>query len=151
MKSSMKRMVYRVLGALALFSSMSGADAAAQADRDCTAVSVLVQEREAGVYEGVPTAGYHGINYRGNFRLEEGRPVLVGHVEVVRVLCGSPAHAAGIRAGDLIVAVNGRDPGEPLVLVASRPGLQFDLRIKRGEAIRNFSIVSVARPPELLR
>jgi S1-C subfamily serine protease len=91
------------------------------------------------------------MHYGVKFRFDDGVPRMDGHVEVFRVFCGSPASHAGVRPGDLILTVNGYAASEPRVLVPSRPGMPFQLRIQRGESVLNVSFVSVARPVELMR
>ena len=60
---------------------------------------------------------------------------VVGHTWVSRVLPGTGAARAGLRAGDVILAVNGADaraPGSLGALVTQQPGTRYVLRIRRG-------------------
>lgn len=117
----------------------------------CTEIAVIAAERRAGVYSGTPAAGYHGLQHRANFTIHDGQPEISGYPWVERVFCGSPAHRAGLHPGDVILKVNGRDGREWGVLAPTRPGLTFDLQVRRGDSILEFRIVTVARPPELTR
>lgn len=138
---------------LALPSGIAAQQASASRN-DCTSLAEAVEKRSAavraGTLVGTPAAGWTGMAYRGDFNVENGVPKLAGPPEVTQVICDSPAHRAGVRAGDLILSVNGRHPGEPGVLTPRRPGLRFDLRVRRGERVLEVSFVSVPRPPELM-
>lgn len=129
------------------------AAAAPQAD-DCVSLAAAAEqrdaERRAGTRAGTPSAGFHGMTYGGQFVMENGTLRLAGPPRVQEVICGSPAHRAGVRTGDLIISVNGRDPGQSGALAAHRAGLRFDLRVRRGSTVHSFSFVSVARPAELV-
>jgi putative serine protease PepD len=85
--------------------------------------------------QGPRTTGYLGVVIQD--RLDGGRGALIGEVED-----GSPAAAAGLRAGDVVVGANGRDvngrnglvaairdagPGDSLELVVDRNGERMTL------------------------
>ena len=67
---------------------------------------------------------------------------------VTRVYCGYPAHEAGLRAGDRILAVNGRAFGQPGVarLGERRIGIESVMTFQRGDEELEISMISVARP-----
>ncbi|HEY0150446.1 MAG TPA: PDZ domain-containing protein [Longimicrobium sp.] len=58
---------------------------------------------------------------------------------------GSPAQKAGLSSGDVILEVDGRDAREEGAL-RMRPGGRYSLRIRRGDAEREVSLVAVTRP-----
>lgn len=96
------------------------------------------------------------------FRMRAGKPhALIGvqlgrssgkaGARVREVSPGGPAEQAGVRAGDLIIAVNGTDVGgkEPArhvveLLGGVRPGDKVDLRVLRNGKTRNLTVT--ARP-----
>lgn len=77
-------------------------------------------------------------------------------LRVARVVERGPAAAAGLRVGDLVLAIGGeqvdvRRPEtlQPL-LAKSRPGEVTELRIRRGEVVRNLRLTAGRFPPERL-
>ena len=74
---------------------------------------------------------------------------------VIGVLEGSPAEKGGIKAGDLLVAVNGVEFGEEnqekLLKIRDKmiPGAQFTYTVKRKGKRRNIECVLVAMPVEI--
>lgn len=79
------------------------------------------------VFHGRGTQGALGFSYRivtagvG----EQAFPV------VIRLVEGSPAAVAGIRIGDRITAVNGRDGREDALFPQRAPGTRYTVRIRR--------------------
>ena len=69
-----------------------------------------------------------------------------GYPKVNRVYCGYPAYEAGIRVGDLVLAVNGRDARQPRAIAAGRPGTILEVRIQRGQEVLELKMVSVRHP-----
>lgn len=69
-----------------------------------------------------------------------------GYPRVSSVQTGSSAARAGLAAGDLIVAVDGRDTQQAGAWFANAvPGQRYTLRVRRGTAERD--VVVVAGPP----
>ena len=61
----------------------------------------------------------------------------------------SPASRAGLMNGDALVAIDGRDPGEPEAFFPNlAPGRHYRLRIQRGD--RELELELVAGPPRPL-
>ena len=59
-----------------------------------------------------------------------------GNLKVQEVVAGGPADRAGIKVGDVILAVNGRSASnldEVVSIISSHPGEEIELTIKRGE------------------
>jgi carboxyl-terminal processing protease len=86
-------------------------------------VAQLIDENQTGSFEGI-----------GAY-VEQGPE---GGIQIIRVFEGGPAEQAGVRAGDLIVVVDGQDItrmtlGEGLLLVRGPAGSQVRLTLLRGE------------------
>jgi Periplasmic protease len=76
-----------------------------------------------------------------------------GYTRIVAPLAGSPAEAAGIRAGDLIIEINGEDiAGQDITTVVSKvrgpAGSQVTLRIRR-EGVAEPLTFTITRGTEL--
>lgn len=82
------------------------------------------------------TAEYYGVDLKNG-------------VLVAEVVSGDPAHRAGIRAGDIITAINGRsvDSSRYLVrLIAEQPiGETIDVRVLRNGEVKRFNVSVVKR------
>lgn len=83
-------------------------------------------------------------------------PRQAGYMEVVRVMRGSPAEAAGMRAGDRIIAVDGRPVGmtpDESSETKARPaaGSKVQFTVMRGVDRQEFSIVRREFPIEAVR
>lgn len=68
---------------------------------------------------------------------------------VSEVVPGSPAEAAGLRAGDTVLAVDGRPLAawaELVGYVQERPGKEVKLRVQRDGAVHDLVLVPVASP-----
>jgi hypothetical protein len=65
------------------------------------------------------------------------------HIQVVRVLAGSPAEEGGLRTGDLLVRINGREVAQVSALreaVAKlQPGTRVQVVVRRGPGIMELS------------
>lgn len=116
--------------------------------------TVVAQLRETGRVE----RGYLGVSSQPVGRpmadalgLTDARGALVAGVEK-----GTPADAAGVRAGDVIVAVDGaavRDPRELARAVAAlKPGARAELRVRRdgGEQVLTATVAELRDGPAQL-
>lgn len=72
---------------------------------------------------------------------EQRREVLIAHVRR-----GSPAEAAGVDEGDVVVRINGRPAIESYRDLELREGDTVQFRIRRGDDERDVSIVAAPRP-----
>jgi predicted metalloprotease with PDZ domain len=68
-----------------------------------------------------------------------------GHPILTQVADNSPASRAGLRAGDQILAVDGRDTRSGPLFADAVPGQRYVLRIQRGNEVIEVPIV--ADPP----
>ena len=91
----------------------------------------------------VQQRAYTGIEFRINF------PSSIGHKKaypvINRVDSKSPAEAAGLAAGDVIISVNGTDLSTTPSAAAGPPGIKEVLRIRRGGEEREVVLVPVLR------
>ena len=83
------------------------------------------------------SGSFYGVGF--TLREDKGRPV------VVSVIKGSPSEKAGIKAGDIIMSVDGKDTkGESLdsvvLRIRGKQGTKVKLVVKRGTKTLNFSI-----------
>jgi len=73
-----------------------------------------------------------------------------GGVVITNLYVGSPAQDAGLRPGDLVIAVAGTEVAsaqEVLARVAqAKPGSKIELRVQRGTEIASLSILVTERP-----
>jgi S1-C subfamily serine protease len=105
------------------------------------------------VKEVVPQLERNGRVERGylGVRSGESQPVNRG-ARVESVTVGSPAERGGLRAGDLITALEGRpvrDPDDLSALVADRrPGQRVELTVERGGERRTLNVELGAQPRE---
>jgi membrane-associated protease RseP (regulator of RpoE activity) len=98
---------------------------------------------------GSGTAGF-GWRYRPEtpVRLWPGDPLprrSTVYPEVVNVTPGSPAEAAGLRTGDVILSSNGVDGREFPLLRDQRVGAEYTFRIRRGDDERDVRLVLARR------
>jgi serine protease DegQ len=119
-------------------------------------VSTARSVMEQIVAQGAVTRGYIGVQAQevtpelaASFKLAKGAGVLIAGVER-----NGPAEKAGVKAGDLLVAVNATPtPDAPAMLDAVaelKPGSQATLRLRRER--RELDVqVTVARRPQLSR
>ncbi len=66
---------------------------------------------------------------------------------IVDVVPSSPAAQAGLRVGDTILSVNGRDGLNPPLFEGVRAGARVVMRIRRGDEEREISFVPRQPPP----
>ncbi|MCR9248509.1 MAG: trypsin-like peptidase domain-containing protein [bacterium] len=88
--------------------------------------------------DGVVRRGYLGIEFATSRRVDDrGEPR--GGARIVRVVSGAPAEAAGIRTGDVVLAVDGIPVADAAVLhqriVQGRPGGKIALQVLRDERV----------------
>jgi len=113
-----------------------------------TARNVMQQIIESGAV----TRGFIGVEAR------EITPELLKEVKVVpgsgayvaRVIPDGPADRGGVRAGDVLVAINGRpvaDPAAMLNIVADlQPGSQAQMKLRRGDKDVDVGVTVAKRP-----
>jgi hypothetical protein len=89
----------------------------------------------------VPGAGRIGLAYAFDPPRTRTSPPPTVLPAVNRVVAGSPAEQAGLREGDVIVAVNGRDAREPYLIADRSPGTVYTVRIRRDGAERDLRLV----------
>lgn len=117
-------------------------------------VAVVEQIRENGrVVRGFLGLRMHPVrNDRGRNRGEETSARPAG-LHIDEVYAGSPAQSAGLLAGDLLIAVNGRPVESPRALqrlvAHSRPADTLRVTVQRESQSHEFS-VALAELPELL-
>lgn len=105
-------------------------------DRSVNPFSVVADFRTAHTPPGF-------LERRKGRRDPTGLGLLVRMNRVARVLPGKPAHLAGIRAGDLIAAVDGTPipDGEPAMrALAGEPGSEVTVRLGAGESARELRL-----------
>jgi carboxyl-terminal processing protease len=72
--------------------------------------------------------------------MEKGRPIVVAPIE------GTPAYKAGLRAGDIIIAINGEDTygmsiSEVVKKIRGKPGTKVKLTIYRPDENKTFDVI----------
>ncbi|MBE0627050.1 MAG: Do family serine endopeptidase [Burkholderiales bacterium] len=119
-------------------------------------VSIAKQVMDQLIATGAVTRGWVGVELQeitqelaDSFKLATTAGVLVAGVQR-----GSPADRAGVRPGDIVVAVDGRPVIEPdsmrNLIVALKPGKTTTLRLKRGD--QNLDLrVNVGKRPAVRR
>jgi len=108
------------------------AELSAAVDR---AVTLTIERAKPVSGDGPPTRETLAVALQAQPLLVTGMEMTPGTVTAVQE--GSPAAAAGIAAGDRIVAVDGVDPGDPLTLderLRARAGQTVRLSVASGEA-----------------
>ena len=92
-----------------------------------------------------PPPGYTGFTVSITAAPDEsGRPRM-DYPIINDVLPDTPAAAAGLRSGDVILAVNGEDARRAGVLYPL-VGAPYAMRIKRGDGEREVSLIPVQKP-----
>ena len=120
-------------------------------------VSAARQVMEQIVRTGSVTRGWIGVGVQEmtrelaeSFKLPQARGALISEV-----LSGSPAEKAGIKPGDILVAVNGKpvtDSAGMLALIAMlQPGQQAMLKIIRNQTKNEISVTVGKRPKQSRR
>jgi S1-C subfamily serine protease len=67
------------------------------------------------------------------------------HPTIATVDPGSPAARVGLRPGDIVLLVNGRDAREPEAMFGE-PGKVYVFRVRRGSAVREYTVTSTTLP-----
>lgn len=118
----------------------------ARVSRDAFAVMSLIESRCLEQRATTPD-GYLGLNITTEVEIHRGGvPVQRSLVESLEP--GSPAEAAGIAAGDRLLAVAGRDARErfPDLRDVLEPGRRVAVRVERDGREREFSMTVARRP-----
>lgn len=117
-------------------------------------VSAVRQVMEQIVKTGTVTRGWIGVGVQDMTRelAESFKLRQVGGTLISEVLRGSPADKAGIKPGDILVAINGKpvnDSASMLALIASLPpGQQAALNVVRGQTETEIKITIGKRPKQ---
>jgi membrane-associated protease RseP (regulator of RpoE activity) len=95
----------------------------------------------------VPGQGTLGLSYAfGSTPRTRTSPPPTQLPTVRQVMPGTPAARAGVREGDVIVSVNGRDGRAPFIFPDHAPGTVYSLRIRRAGAERDVRLVTGPPP-----
>lgn len=87
-----------------------------------------------------------GFRYGGQVtQAGDGVTRWAGYPVIVSVTKDSQAEKLGLRVGDVILSVNGRDGRESKLFPGDEPGISYEVRIRRGEEIHEFTVVRVLR------
>jgi Do/DeqQ family serine protease len=114
-----------------------------------TAQTVMKQIIESGAV----TRGFIGVEAREITPelIKEAKLAIGGGAFVARVLPDGPADRGGVRAGDVLLAINGKpvpDPSAMLNIVAElAPGSQATMKLRRGEKEVDIGVTVARRPP----
>ena len=120
-------------------------------------VSLAKPVMEQIIESGQVTRGYLGVVFTQNSVARPGRPpAQMGKGALIReVVPGGPADRAGLRSGDLVVAINGRATDDAASLrnqISSlSPGTRTPLKVTRGGDEVTLEIEIAKRPKPLAR
>jgi serine protease DegQ len=115
-------------------------------------VSTAKQVMDQLIANGAVTRGWVGVELQditpelaGSFKLGSTAGVLIAGVQR-----GSPADRAGIKPGDIVLAVNGKQVNDPDsmrgLIVAIAPGRQVKIKLKRGQRELQLAVHVGKRP-----
>ena len=115
-------------------------------------VSIARQVMEQIIEKGSVTRGWIGVGVQDinkeladSFKLPTAKGVLITQIER-----GSPADKAGIKLGDVLVAVNGKQVGDTVTMLnlvaALRPGDQARVRVARNQEETDLTVTVGRRP-----
>lgn len=89
-----------------------------------------------------------GWGYGDDYVIRQGetaaRPRI--HPKVTQVTPGGPAERAGLRAGDVLLTVNGEDSRARPLFRERTPGTRYTIRVRRGDQEREVLLVVAERP-----
>lgn len=117
-------------------------------------ISIALDIKQQLIDNGKVTRGWIGVvgdrQITAKAAMETGNPNIKGAL-IVGVFLDSPADHAGIRAGDIIVAIN-RDPVYSIrdlleIITLHRPGELIEVTVYRGSEEMSFSMRATERPP----
>ena len=112
-----------------------GADAQAPSGADCIPRRQKPWRYDHGIVYG-STASFPP----GSTEDEQRAAMLRAPLTVVGVICGSPAALAGLREGDELLTVNGKDVHTRNIMVPKQDGEVFVLHVRRGSANLVFKV-----------
>lgn len=98
---------------------------------------------EARQVRGNGPIGPLGFRYSGTPDFSVTPPRWADYPVVVHVFQNSPAQAAGLHDGDVILKVNGRDGCETQAYHTHAPGTRYTLLVQRGREQKEISFVLV--------
>jgi serine protease DegS len=117
-------------------------------------ISIALDIKQQLIDHGKVTRGWIGVvgdrQITAKAAMETGNPGIRGAL-IVGVFLDSPADQAGIRAGDIIVAIN-NDPVDSIrdlleIITLHRPGELIEVTVYRGSEKMSFSMRATERPP----
>ncbi len=117
-------------------------------------ISIALDIKQQLIDNGKVTRGWIGVvgdrQITAKAAMETGNPGIRGAL-IVGVFLDSPADQAGIRAGDIIVAIN-NDPVDSIrdlleIITLHRPGELIEVMVYRGSEKMSFSMRATERPP----
>lgn len=118
----------------------------ARISREAFAVMSVIESRCLEEKSTAP-AGYLGVNITSEVQVQD-RIVTVHRSVITSVEPGSPAESAGLRSGDRLVSIAGRDARERLPELAGvlEPGRRVTVRVERDGSERDFGVLVAPRP-----
>jgi len=115
-------------------------------------VSTARQVMEQIIQKGSVTRGWIGVGVQDITReiAESFKLPAVGGVLITQVERGGPADKGGMKAGDILTAVNGKSVADTTgmlnMIAALQPGQQARLRIARGQSETELAVTIGRRP-----